>query len=97
MAQFDDVKDNKVKTASGTEAGFAVGNAAKDAVADIVNVIVAGEVKKRDPDEFQLTRKKTFFVKHGAGGTHAITADVQEAIEEAYTQGLKKLNGELKI
>ncbi len=47
-------------------------------------------------DAFKVTYKKTAFVRHGSGGTSAITYDIQTAIVEAYFLVMKELDDSLK-
>jgi hypothetical protein len=70
-----------------------VGNASADGLAKIVDLVRA---PKEEPiATFTLKYQRTAFIPHGAGGTSAITQDVQSAIVNAYHEVMLLLSGEI--
>jgi len=74
----------------------------RTAVAETVGDTVIAEMTKLlteppepPPDGYQPRKEKTAFISHGAGGTAAITFDVQESMEDAYSGGVKQISTEL--
>jgi hypothetical protein len=76
--------------------------------ADVLNAAVAGGIglkkqllgegeteTKSNESSFKRTYQRTAFVPHGAGGTSAITYDVQQALVNAYIEVTSKLSNEL--
>ncbi|MBT6433466.1 MAG: hypothetical protein HOK97_00775 [Deltaproteobacteria bacterium] len=64
--------------------------------ANIAKAIIKKLATKEEEDEgYQLKRKTTAWIPHGAGGTNAITYDVQKAIVEFYYEAMGTLETEI--
>lgn len=104
MAEQFDVEGNKVETRTKGEGIGIVINTSGDTIVEVSSRLVQRygstesertELFKSLSSAFTPTRKKTFFVEHGAGGSSAITHDVQQAIVEAYGCAMAKIEAEL--
>jgi hypothetical protein len=93
-----DVKGGKVELRSETDGIAAVINVVGDGAMDLGGTLYE-KFKNEDSEtpvqSFTPTQKRTMFVKHGAGGTSAITWDVQTAMTEAYKSSMKQIEREL--
>lgn len=70
---------------------------AGEGAADLFGQLYERFATPDNPTEgYALVRKKTAWIPHGAGGTNAITADVQEAVAAAYGQALTTIAQELQ-
>jgi hypothetical protein len=91
-----DLKDGKAEVRNEAEGVGAIIAIAGEGAADLVVGLYERTAEPEAPKESnQPVRKRTFFVQHGAGGTHAITKDVQEAIQAAYGETLNLIAQEL--
>ena len=62
----------------------------------ILELTELAESEDETEKQYEVIRRKTAWIPHGAGGTNAITNDVQEAIAQAYGQVLRQITIELK-
>lgn len=95
--QTSDVDNGQVETRSRTDGISELISTVGDGVVE-----VGGQFYERfktdepDNDGYKVVKKKTAWIKHGAGGTNAITYDVQEAMTAAYEAGLNQISQELR-
>lgn len=97
LQQTSDVEDGKVETRSTTDGIAALVKTAGEGV-----LALGGQLhdrfKTEDKEDLQykVVKRTTVWIEHGAGGTHAIRVDVQEAMMQAYANALGLINNELK-
>jgi hypothetical protein len=78
-------------------------NKSGEGAADLVKEVferyqsVTGRGEVETPEAYKVTRRRTVWIPHGAGGTQAITTDVQEAIDQAYANALTTVVQEFGI
>ncbi len=78
-------------------------NRSGEGAADLVKEVferyqsVTGRGQVETPEAYKVTRRRTVWIPHGAGGTQAITTDVQEAIDQAYANALSTVVQEFTI
>lgn len=95
LVQKDTVVNNELDKQNTTQGVTAIMDKSGEALIELVKNSV-GESNTATPESYEVVQKTSAFIfKHGAGGTHAVTFDVQEAVAKAYSEGLTKLNREL--
>lgn len=104
--QFSDKKgvtDGQAEVRNAAEGRGALVNTSGEGGADLVKGVVEryksvtrrGQVET--PEPYTVTRRRTVWIPHGAGGTQAITTDVQEAVNAAYANALTTIVQEFAI
>lgn len=100
LGDSKDVKDGKVETKSSSEATAALADKVQEGIMDLYEEFhdrFFPEDEEGKPQAYKVVRKQTAWISHGAGGTHAITYDVQQAVQLAYGKALDKLAAELSM
>lgn len=96
FASKSTVEDGEVETRSHSEGVGELITTAGEAALDLLGEAYE-RTKGAEPEvgTYTVVRRKTAWIPHGAGGTNAITNDVQEAMNAAYSEGLTTVAREL--